>query len=103
MCRWVSQAAVAEVPAGDDPLLVAQAELHDAISQVLNRHGFMPTKWVLAAEGLDNSGERILETFTSPDFRAWDSIGILGYIDARERGIVGAEAVADVGDADGPA
>lgn len=78
----------------DDDLEQAEQELNAELSQVLNRHGLMPTRWVLAVEGIDNSGERVLETFTSPDFRAWDSIGMLGYIDARERGA----AAADVGD-----
>jgi len=81
----------------------AELELHDAISEVLNRRGLMPTKWVLGVEGLDDSGERVLETFTSPDFRAWDSIGIFGFLDARERGVIGAEAVADMGDGGQPA
>jgi hypothetical protein len=79
-----------------DQLLLAQTELHDAISQVLNQRGLMPTKWMLGVEGLDENGERVLETFTSPDFRAWDSIGILGFLDARERGSVGADAADDM-------
>lgn len=80
----------------EDALAGPERELHDAIAQVLNRSGLMPTKWMLSVEGLDNAGERVLETFTSPDFRAWDSIGILGFVDARERGVVGAEAADDV-------
>lgn len=74
-----------------DELQLAERELHDAVSQVLNQRGLMPTKWVLAVEGLDPGGERVLETFTSPDFRAWDSIGMLGFVDARERGAVAAD------------
>lgn len=81
---------------------LAQDELHDAISQVLNRRGLIPTKWVLGVEGLDDSGQRVLETFTSPDFRVWDSLGILGFLDARERGVVAAAAAASYdGDGDG--
>jgi hypothetical protein len=79
-----------------EKLEAAERELHDAIAQVLGKHGLMVTKWVLGAEGLDNeSGERVLETFTSPDFRSWDAIGIMGFLDARERGVVGAEAAAE--------
>lgn len=74
----------------------AEQELHGAISEVLNRRGLMITKWLLAVEGLDQGGERVLETFTSPDFRAWDSLGFLGFLDARERGVAGAEAVSDM-------
>lgn len=89
---------MAEEQPGEDELVIAGRELNDALSQILNRRGLMPTKWVLAAEGIDNAGERVLETFTSPDFRAWDSIGMLGFIDARERGAVGAAAADDVRD-----
>ena len=77
-------------------LEAAEQELHDAIAQVLGRHGLMVTKWILAAEGLDAAGERAMEAFTSPDFRSWDSIGLLGFLDARERGTIGAAAARDV-------
>jgi hypothetical protein len=75
-------------------LEAAERELHDAISQVLSPHGLMVTKWILGVEGIGDDGERVLETFTSPDFRSWDSIGIIGFLDARERGA----AAADSGD-----
>ncbi len=73
----------------------AEQELHQEISTVLSRHGVMVTKWILAAELLDQKGERALESFASPDFRAWDAIGMVGFLDARERGAAGADAVAD--------
>lgn len=79
----------------------AERELHDAIAGVLNGHGLVVTKWTLAAEVMDGAGERALESFTSPDFREWDSIGIVGYLDARERGVVAAVAARDIFGEDG--
>ena len=83
-----------------DGLDDAERELHQAIAEVLARHGMMVTKWMLAVEGLDTEGGRDLETFTSPDFRAWDSIGFLGFLDARERGVVGGAAAREFLDDD---
>lgn len=76
--------------AGDDEaeLYVVQQELHDAISEVLNRHQLMATKWISVIEVLDAEGGRALESFCSPDFRAWDTIGMLGFMDAQERGSI---------------
>ncbi len=74
---------------------LAEQQLHQEISQVLSRHGVMVTKWILAAEVLDREGQRALESFASPDFRAWDAIGIVGFLDARERGAASADAAAD--------
>ena len=81
-------------------LEAAEREMHDAIAQILSRHGLMVTKWILAVEGLDGAGERAMEGFTSPDFRQWDSLGLLGFLDARERGAVGADVAQerDTGD-----
>ncbi len=80
-----------------EQLDAAERELHDAIAAVLGRHGCMVTKWILAAEVLDGDGVRAMESFASPDFRAWDSIGLLGFLDARERGAVAAESLNDDG------
>ncbi len=82
--------------ADDEPverdLAAAEQEMHQAIAGVLSQHGLMVTKWILAVEVLDSEGGRAMEAFTSPDFRAWDSVGLLGYLDARERGVAGAVA-----------
>jgi hypothetical protein len=75
----------------EEQLRVAEAQLNDAITQILGRQGLMVTKWMCVAEVVDSDCERALESFTSPDFRAWDTLGMLGYLDARERGAVGAE------------
>lgn len=84
---------MADVGADGDPVgQEIEAELHDAICAVLQRHGMMATKWLAGVKIIGEDGERTLGTFTSPDFRSWDSIGILGCLDARERGVVGAEA-----------
>lgn len=79
----------------DEQMTIAQRELHDAVSEVLGRHGWMVTKWLCVAEILEPSGERALESFASPDIRAWDTMGMLSYLDARERGAVGAEAAGE--------
>lgn len=78
----------------EDPgdLDAAERQLHQAIAEVLGQYGLMTTKWILAVEGLGADGSRAMEAFTSPDFRAWDSLGLLGYLDARERGAVGQAA-----------
>lgn len=83
---------------GESDLFQAQAELHDAISDVLSRHGLMANRWLLGAEVLDADGDRAMEAFTSPDMRAWDSLGILGFLDARERAGIVREEI----DRDGP-
>lgn len=73
-------------------LVAAEAELHQQIAQVLGQQGLMVTKWLLSVEFLDSDGGRGMQALTSPDFRSWDSLGFLGYLDARERGVVGATA-----------
>jgi hypothetical protein len=80
-----------------EDLAAAERELHDAIAAVLGRRGMMVTKWMLVAEILDGDGVRALESFASPDIRAWDTIGILGYLDARERGAIAAEFAGEAG------
>lgn len=75
-----------------------ERELHDAAAGVLGRHGLMLTKWMFIAELLDGDGTRMLESFVSPDMRAWDTLGMMAFLDARERGVVGAEAAAQFGD-----
>jgi hypothetical protein len=79
----------------------AEQELHQAIAEILGRRGQMVTKWMLSAEMIDAEGGRDLESFTSPDFRAWDSLGFLGFVDARERGVVGGHAATEFLDDDG--
>jgi hypothetical protein len=91
---------VAEPDGGEHDLAGTERALHDAVAQVLGEHGLMVTKWVMAVEVLDNAGERAMEAFTSPDFRAWDGIGLLGFLDARERGAVGADAARERSDGD---
>jgi hypothetical protein len=88
----------------EDPgdLDAAEQQLHQAIAEVLGRNGLMTTKWILAVEGLGSDGSRAMEAFTSPDFRAWDSLGLLGYLDARERGAVGQAAAREFLDGDEP-
>jgi hypothetical protein len=66
-------------------------KLHEAIAATTKDAVLMVTKWMCVAEVVDSDCERALESFTSPDFRAWDTLGMLGYLDARERGAVGAE------------
>lgn len=83
---------------GEEDLAAAERELHDAIAAVLGRRGLMVTKWMLVAEVLDGDGVRALESFASLDIRAWDTIGMFGYLDARERGAVTAEVA---GESDG--
>lgn len=81
----------------ENELVVVERELHDAIADVMNRHRMITTKWVGVVEFINPAGERDLEAFTSPDFRAWDSLGMLGFIDARERGATGAQAAREHG------
>jgi hypothetical protein len=84
-----------------DDLVQAQDDLHQAVAEVLGRHGLMVTKWLLAAEVIDTDGGRDMQAFTSPDLRAWDSLGLLGYMNAREQGAVGAAAAREYDDAGG--
>jgi len=90
--------------ATDDDLAQVEREVHDAIAAILGRHGRMVTKWILAVETLDGDGVRDIESMASPDYRAWDSIGMLGFLTARERGVLGASAAREYfdGDEDGP-
>ncbi len=83
--------------ADEEHILQAQRELHDAIADVMTRHGWMVTKWLAAVEIIDDSGERALESFASPDFRAWDAIGMVGFLDARERGGLAVEMLNEPG------
>jgi hypothetical protein len=86
------------VPDDQDPeeveqqLQEAELAIGDALSDVLSRQGLMVTKWMCVAEVIGADGSRALESFASPDIRAWDTLGMLGYLDARERGAVGADA-----------
>ncbi len=81
-------------------LVAVEQELHQAIADVLGRRGLMVTKWMMSAEILNGDGGRDMEAFTSPDFRSWDSIGFLGLLDARERGVVGGQAAREFLDDD---
>lgn len=83
---------VADEENTEDTALAIERGLQDAIADVMHRHGYVATKWIAAIEFLDPAGERRLDSFASPDFRAWDSLGMLGFLDARERGLVGAAA-----------
>lgn len=77
-----------------------EQELHEAISEVLTRHGLMVNRWVLVTEVMDREGERALEAFTSPDLRAWDSLGLLHFILERERGAIHAAEAGGLDDGD---
>lgn len=77
-----------------------EQELHQALAEILGRRGVMATKWMVVAEGLADNGSRDLLSFSSPDFRSWDSIGFIGFLDARERGAVGAAAAAEHGESE---
>ncbi len=79
----------------------AERRLHQAVAEIVGAHGVMVTKWMLGVEVLDEQGGRDMYGFASPDFRAWDSLGIVGFLDARERGAVGADAVNERDDRDG--
>lgn len=55
-----------------------EAELGDAISQVLSRHEkSMVLKWSALVETMDQTGERGLWTLTSDNCQAWDTVGML--------------------------
>ncbi len=73
-------------------------ELLDAASQILARHDLMVTKWLFVADVIDGDGERMLASYASPDIRAWDTLGMIDFVQARERGVVAADAAAEFGD-----
>ena len=58
------------------PLL--ERVIGDAISGAVAQHerGFV-TKWVALVESVDPDGTRGLWTMTSPDVKAWDTVGLL--------------------------
>lgn len=69
-----------------------QGELHTAISDVLTKHGLYLNRWLLVTEVVEADGDRSLNSFASPDLRAWDSLGMLEFALAQERGALFAEA-----------
>jgi hypothetical protein len=61
-----------------------QEELQHAISQALRQAGYYATKWLLLTEVIDNSGGRPFLSFTSPETRPWETLGLLRYAEKRE-------------------
>lgn len=66
-------------------LVQVEKEIGEAIAAVLTRHDLMVNRWVLVSEVFEADGNRKVGAFTSDDLRAWDSLGLLGYILERER------------------
>ena len=56
-----------------------RAAAQQAVSTVAGEYGHMITRYILVAETMDEDGERAVLMAASPDQRAWDSIGLLGY------------------------
>lgn len=73
----------------------AEKDMDEAVSSVLTKHGLMANRWLLAAEVLEEDGERSLLAMTSPDLRSWDSLGMLGYLIERERAAIHEDYRAD--------
>lgn len=64
-----------------------QAELDQAFHNTLD-DGEMILRWVAVAEVIDKDGEKGLYTMTSPDLKAWESLGLLQFALAVETGSV---------------
>lgn len=53
----------------------------DALADVLGRRGYMVTRWVVGAEVISEDGERYVWGLAPHDQKAWDSLGIIRYLD----------------------
>lgn len=55
-----------------------EAELGEALGKIIGKHETcMVLKWTALVETMDEKGERGLWTLTSPDVKAWDTVGML--------------------------
>ncbi len=55
-----------------------EAELGEAFGKIIGKHETcMVLKWTALVETMDDKGERGLWTLTSPDVKAWDTVGML--------------------------
>lgn len=74
---------VDEQPAQD----LWETRLDNAFKETLDE-GEMILRWVAIAEVIDKDGERGLYTMTSPGIQAWESLGLLEFGAAREKGSI---------------
>jgi hypothetical protein len=81
----------------EDETTPIERDLNDAIAGVLARHErSMLGNWVALIETVQESGDRGLWTLSSPDVKAWDTVGMLTYgLQVQQAQIVAAELAGD--------
>jgi hypothetical protein len=70
----------------EDGFAALQADLHAALSRVINDHedgASYLTRFVVLAEVVEDDGQRVLWTVAAEGMRRWDTLGLLE--DARLR------------------
>jgi hypothetical protein len=74
---------------------VTPAELEDkartALADLFGSDGTMLTRFVLVSEIIEADGTSAVWTCTSEDLSAWDSLGLLSFAEAKQRGEIYAE------------
>jgi hypothetical protein len=68
-----------------------QDRLDDAIRESLDE-GEMVMRWLTVVEVMDEDGDRVLYTLTSPSLQSWEGLGMLRYAQAQQEFVVQAEA-----------
>lgn len=71
-----------------------QEHLHGVLSQALIEAGRLVTKWVLITETINDDGATRFISFTSPDLRSWDALGLTTYFEHCEQ----ARTIHDIGE-----
>lgn len=55
-----------------------ESAMNDAVTDVITKHeNGLVLRWVALIETIGPEGDRGLWTFTSPDVKAWDTVGLL--------------------------
>jgi hypothetical protein len=78
----------------DDDFTKLQADLHAAISKVINDHEGGPaylTRFIVLAEVVDSEGERAIHQVAADRMMRWDTLGLLDYARSVEYASTNAE------------
>lgn len=70
-----------------------RAAVGDALADAFTKSDYMVTRWVVGAEVINADGERWIWNICPEGQRAWDSLGIIRFMDHLEAGGIVRDAI----------